>query len=121
VSGLAAQAEWLASGAAYGGPAQKRAACYFTNISPNTSLVLQTGPTITNNNGVGQTLVIDECKDILNLVIPAEKTCGIAADIANNAVYSCQTRVADGDAINLRATLEFRDTSENVLRSIELR
>ena len=60
MSGLAAQAEWVASGAAYGGPSQKRAACYFTNISPDTTLVLQDGPNVTNNNGVAQTLIIDE-------------------------------------------------------------
>jgi hypothetical protein len=117
--GLTAQAEWLASSGAYGGPTQTRAVCYFSNVGQDTSLVLENGPGIYDADGKPQILAIDQCRLIFNRVISPKRHCGIAADIANDASYSCRTKV--DDKTEARGTLEFRDSGENVLRTIQLR
>ena len=118
VSGLTVQAEeWLASGGAYGGATQARAVCYFSNVG-TTNLLLK-APQINDNNGNAQPLVIDQCRNIFNRIVPPKRHCGIAADIATNLTYSCQTKVES--TVNARGTLEFRDASQNILSTIELR
>jgi hypothetical protein len=104
----------LAAGSIYGGPSQVRAVCYIYNAGKTP--VTLSGPEITNQNGVQQTLVINQCGTTLSAGI----TCGVAANIANNSTYSCKATLG-AHAANVRGILEVRDVDQNVLQNIELR
>jgi hypothetical protein len=104
----------LAAGSLYGGPAQVRAVCYVYNAG--NSPVRLSVPEITDQNGTPVTLVINQCGTSLS----AGRTCGVAANIADNSTYSCKTVVGAG-ATNIRGILEVRDVNQNVLQNMQLR
>ena len=104
----------LAAGSIYGGPAQVRAVCYFYNAG--TAPVTLSSPLITDQTGTVVPLVVNQC----GASLAAGTACGIAGDIANNAVYSCRT-VVTPDATNVRGILEVRDSNQIPLLNIQLR
>jgi hypothetical protein len=114
--GSAAQAQQvLAAGSLYGGPAQVRAVCYFYNASPTAEVTLSRSE-ITDENGTVMPLAVDQC----GVGLAAGRACGIAADIANNSPYNCQTSVSPNKT-NVRGVLEVRDSGQVPLKNVELR
>lgn len=107
-------ADTLAAGTIYGGPTQATAVCYFYNAG-NTTLSL-VGPHMADANGSVLTLAVNQCGATL---LPG-RACGIAADIAGNQIYSCETVVSPSKA-NARGILEVRDSKQVTLQNIELR
>lgn len=104
----------LSAGTIYGGPDQAVAVCYFYN-SGGSSLGLS-GTQLADQNGTPSTLTVNQC----GATLPAGQACGIAANIANNTVYSCKTTVSPNKT-NARGILEVRDISQKTLQNIELR
>jgi hypothetical protein len=104
----------LSAGSIYGGLDQAVAVCYFYN-SGDSSLSLS-GTQLADQNGTPLTLTVNQC----GATLPAGGACGIAANIANNTVYSCKTTVSPTKE-NARGILEVRDSSQETLQNIELR
>jgi hypothetical protein len=105
----------LSAGGIFGGPAQVRAVCYFHN-SGATTLGLS-GLQITNQLGAALPLAVNECG--AGTLLPG-RTCGIAANVPNNAVHNCRALVSPGKG-NARGILEVRDSGQRTLANIELR
>jgi hypothetical protein len=105
--------EILAAGSIYGGPKQVRAVCYVYNAG-DAAFALSV-PEIRDQNGQFVTLEIEQC----GLTLGAGRSCGVAANIANNSAYSC--RVIVKPPATARGILEVRDVNQNVLQNIELR
>jgi ABC-type uncharacterized transport system permease subunit len=105
----------LSAGGIFGGPAQVRAVCYFHN-SGTTTLGLS-GLQITNQLGVALPLAVNECGT--GTLLPG-RTCGIAANVPNNAVHNCRALVSPRKT-DARGILEARDSGQRVLTNVELR
>ncbi|MGD9508366.1 MAG: hypothetical protein AB7I59_15340 [Geminicoccaceae bacterium] len=112
-SGAQAQAI-LSAGALYGGGTQFRAVCYFYN-SGGTTLQLS-GAQIATPSGSGLALVANECGATLG----PGRSCGIAANVANNLAYNCRVTVSPGKG-NARGVFEMRNSSGTPLINVELR
>lgn len=107
--------EFFGAGGVFGGPAQKRAVCYFSNLS-NETIKLK-GYKITDPNGTALTLAVDECSNIFGGLLNGGWTCGIAADVSNNLPYNCLSKISVANKPNVRGTFELRDASQNVVVS----
>src|SRR5918997_6777396 len=105
----------LSAGGIFGGPAQVRAVCYFHNSG--TATLGLSGLQITNQNGTVLPLVVNECGAGS---LPPGRTCGIAANVPNNAVHNCRALVSPGKG-NARGILEVRDSTQRTLVNVELR
>lgn len=112
-----AHADRLAAGGLFGGPSQTKAVCYFFNTHPTQAIRLN-NPRIMGVNGNSLPLTVDECRNVVFLNLPAQKICGIAADVAGNNIHSCEVGVAS--KIELRGVFQLRDAAQNVLISIPL-
>lgn len=108
-------ADILSAGTIYGGPAQAVAVCYFYN-SGTTPLGLS-GTQLSDQFGNISTLTVNQCGSAT--LLPG-RACGIAANIANNSVYSCKT-VVSPNKTDARGILEVRDSSQRTLQNIQLR
>ncbi len=104
----------LSAGSLFAGSAQFRAVCYFFN-SGTTNLGL-TGPRITTPGGTPLALVVNEC----GATLPAGRSCGIAANVANNQACNCKVGVSPGKG-TARGVFEMRNASGTSLTNIELR
>lgn len=100
----------LASGAMEGGPGQARIVCYFTNVSPSTVSI--SAFQILSNAGAQLPLAINQCGAGALL---AGRSCGIAADVPQDASFACRVRAADGSM--LRGVIESRTASGAVLNA----
>ena len=109
-----AQAQAILSAVSlFAGPTQFRAVCYFYN-SGATSLTLAS-PQITSPGGTPQALVANEC----GATLPAGRSCGIAANVANNVAYNCRVAVSPGKGA-ARGVFEMRTSGGTSLTNVEL-
>ena len=106
----AAAQEVLASGAMEGGPGQARIVCYFTNVSAATVSI--SAFQILSNAGAQLPLVINQCGAG---ALAGGRSCGIAADVPQDASFACRVRAADGSL--LRGVIESRTASGAVLNA----
>jgi hypothetical protein len=109
-----AQAEILAGGPIYGGPAQVAAICYVYNTG-STALALGT-PHIRDQAGMVLLLDINNCSATLS----GHDGCGWATRISDKVANECDIGVGPSKA-NARGALEIRTGSQGILKSIELR
>ena len=107
----------LAGGALFAGPTQFRAVCYFYNAG-NTNLQLS-GAQISAPAGGVLTLAVNECGPAGSTLLPG-RSCGIAANVANNSAYNCKVVVSPGKG-TARGVFEMRTSAQVSLTNIELR
>jgi hypothetical protein len=114
-SAAGAQAQQvMAAGALYGGVQQSRAVCYFYN-SGTTNLGLA-GAQISTPGGSALALAVNEC----GATLLAGRSCGIAANVANNQTYNCRVVLSPSKGA-ARGVFEMRNSSGISLTNVELR
>lgn len=111
---FSARADILAAGAAYGGPSQTVAACYVYNAGAGPVSIVSRS--IFREPNVAQALFFNSC----GAALAAGSSCGIAANIVNNAAHSCRFVVSPSGA-DMRGSFELRDGTTRVLNNVEMR
>jgi hypothetical protein len=111
--GTAAQAEILAGGPLYGGTTQTDAVCYIFNAGA--AAVSLGKPQIRTQNGSLKSLSSNNC----SATLAARRGCAWAANIASNLAHECQMDVSS--KTDVRGSLEIRNSSLDILNSVELR
>jgi hypothetical protein len=104
----------LSAGSLFAGSTQFRAVCYFYNSG--TSNLTLVAPQITNSAGTALSLVVNEC----GATLLSGRTCGIAANVANNLPYNCNVAVSPGKG-PARGVFEMRNSGGTSLTNVELR
>jgi hypothetical protein len=112
--GMNAKAEEFGAGSLFAGPNQFWAVCYFFNQSVAT--VGLSDPQISSPAGTPLRLVVNECPTVL----PAGRSCGIAANVSTNLPYNCRVD-ASSVRSRLRGVFELLDRSGKTLASVEMR
>jgi hypothetical protein len=109
----AARADILATGAMFGGNTQNGVVCYLFNAG--TGPVTVVSNQIIKEPNISLPLVSDTC----GVLLAAGNTCGIAANIVNNAAHSCKFVVSPSGA-DVRGVMEVR-SGLTVLQNSNLR
>jgi hypothetical protein len=113
LTGTAARAEYLATGAVFGGPSQFSANCYVFNVGPPITIV---AAEIRNQKGA----IVTTSNTCTRATLAQFATCGVSATSLTFQTYECDVETSGTNA-DLRGVMDIRNGASDVLINSNLR